>query len=105
MPTFENQPLIPGLRPGQLTENATDFSAFTGSMAEMIEQELNELLELDGLPHLTDDPDDREVRDRRRFFIAISRGIVRHLVARNHAFVIDLGLAGSVNPTIINQQP
>ena len=105
MPELGIQPQIPGLRPGRLTDAPADFDGFAGSMAEMIEEELNQLLALDGLPPLPDDADDREVRERRRFFIAISRGIVRHLVARNDAFVIDLGLLGSVSPTIINQQP
>ncbi len=77
------------LRPGNLTAAAEDFSGFhSGSMAKMMEQELDALLALDGLPPVPKDEADREVRARRRFMIAIARGVVRHLVERQDAFVI-----------------
>jgi hypothetical protein len=67
------------IKPGNLFLGATDYSGFSGSMAEEIEAQLNLLLALDGMPALPGDSDDREVRDRRRFFIAIARGVVKHL--------------------------
>ncbi len=73
------------LRPGDLNSNRTDFSAFYNSMSEAMEAELDALLALDGLPPVSKDETDREVRDRRRFMIAIARGVVRHLAQRSEA--------------------
>ncbi|WP_116132697.1 hypothetical protein [Tropicimonas sp. IMCC34043] len=76
------------LRPGNLTITPNDMSQFANSMADLIEEELNALLALDGLPQLPGDANDREVRDRRRFMIAIARGVVRHLAENPDAFVV-----------------
>lgn len=73
------------LRPGDLNSNRTDFSAFYNSMSEAMEEELDALLALDDLPPVSKDENDREVRDRRRFMIAIARGVVRHLAQRSEA--------------------
>ncbi len=59
------------------------------SIALAIEQELNTLLLADGLPMLSSGAEDA-VRDRRRLFCAIGRGVVRHLVDRRTAFEIDV---------------
>lgn len=72
-------------RPGNLNLNPEDFTAFNNSMAEAMEEELDALLALDGLPPLSKDAGNREVRDRRRFMIAIARGVVRHLADRSEA--------------------
>ena len=48
-------------------------------MADAIENELNTLMTSDGLPPLNMDASDPTVRDRRRFFVAIARGVVAHL--------------------------
>jgi hypothetical protein len=64
--------------------------AFTGSMAEEIEIELNRLLTNDGLPALPSD-DSQETRDRRRLFVAIARGVVRHLAENNNSLTTDIG--------------
>jgi hypothetical protein len=62
---------------------------FGDSLALEIEHALNELLLADGLPTLpNNDPD--TTRERRRFFSAIGRGVVRHLVARRQSFEIDV---------------
>lgn len=63
---------------------------FTGSMAAAIESELNRLLSNDDLPTLPDD-DSQETRDRRRLFVAIARGVVRHLAENNNALTTDIG--------------
>jgi hypothetical protein len=42
----------------------------------------------DGLPPLSMDASDRSVRDRRRLFVAIARGVVRHLAENPDAFVL-----------------
>lgn len=77
-----------GLRPGDLTANPVDFTGFADSMAEAMEEELDALLGLDGLPPVSKDESDREVRDRRRFMIAIARGVVRHLAERHDALTV-----------------
>lgn len=59
------------IKPGTLD----DFGA---SLAEEIEGQLNATLLADGLPGLPMD-DTPERRDRRRLFVAIARGVVRHL--------------------------
>ena len=63
---------------------------FTGSMAEAIENELNRLLINDGLPSLPDD-DSQETRDRRRLFVAVARGVVRHLAENHTALTTNVG--------------
>lgn len=89
------------LRPGNFSNNnQADFSAFTNSMAAQIEKELNTLLLRDGLPELLDDVNNREVRDRRRFIVAIARGVVQHLVSNADAFSIQLDANRTVHPTI-----
>ena len=87
------------IRPGNLTKNPTDYSAWTDSMAELIEEELNRLIELDNLPRLSTDPSDREVRDRRRLFVAIARAVVRHLKDQSGAIDVQRGDGSIVHPT------
>jgi hypothetical protein len=62
--------------------------AFAGSMAEAMENALNELLDEAGMPTFDVDDNSPETRDRRRLFVAIARGIVRHLDDNDAAFVI-----------------
>jgi hypothetical protein len=72
-------------------------------MAMAIEDELNSLLALDGLPTLPTTPsDDREIRDRRRLFVAIARGVVRHL--RDHSDAIDVPHNASITHPTINTE-
>jgi hypothetical protein len=77
------------LKPGNLTlsTNPND-PAFLNSMASEIENQLNTLMTNDHLPKLSMDPSNRSVRDRRRLFVAIARGVVRHLANNPDAFVI-----------------
>jgi len=91
------------IRPGNLTVVPNDYTQYAGSMAEQIEIQLNALLGLDGLPALPGDADDREVRDRRRLFVAIARGVVKHLHDNRTAIDIRVpdgeGGTVTVNPT------
>lgn len=91
------------IRPGTFTVTATDYSGYVGSMAEEIEKQLDALLALDGLPSLPAASDDREVRDRRRLFVAIARAVVKHLNENRNAIAIEVpdGLGGTltVHPT------
>jgi hypothetical protein len=90
------------IKPGNLKVPAfEDYGDFANSMAKAIEDELNALLTLDGLPTLPTTPiGDREIRDRRRLFVAIARGVVRHL--RDHSDAIDVVRADATiaHPTI-----
>ncbi len=84
--------LVPGnLKPAKAPNppgNATDYTQFVNSMAAEIENQLDALMTNDGLPQLSTDVNDQTVRDRRRLFVAIARGVVLHLVANKDAFVI-----------------
>jgi hypothetical protein len=86
------------IRPGNFSVVQTDYSAFTNSMADEMEKQLNALLALDGLPTLPSDAGDREVRDRRRLFVAIARAVVKHLNDNRDAIdiVVPDGLGGTV---------
>lgn len=91
------------IKPGNFSVLPTDYSDFAGSMAEEIETQLNLLLALDGMLTLPDDANDREVRDRRRLFVAIARSVVKHLDDRRTSIDIEVpdGLVGTdiVHPT------
>ena len=89
--------------PGTLTVVQTDYSGFVNSMADEIERQLNDLLVLDGLATLPTDAGDREVRDRRRLFVAIARAVVKHFDDRRTSINIEVpdGVGGTttVHPT------
>ena len=77
------------LKPGNLSASTNpNDPAFLNSMAREIERELNTLMINDGLPPLSMDAGDRTVRDRRRLFVAIARGVVKHLADNPGAFAI-----------------
>jgi hypothetical protein len=82
MPT----PLKPGSM-GSPTHTGTP-SEFANSMAAAIEGELNSLLQAEGLPMLALD-NSTETRDRRRLFVAIARGVLRHLDERRTAITVE----------------
>lgn len=69
------------LKPGSLAN-------FANSMAAEIESELNAMMVADGLPPMSMDASEQSVRDRRRFFIAIARGVVRHIEQRKGAIQV-----------------
>ncbi|MGE5102275.1 MAG: hypothetical protein ACM3SX_20000 [Deltaproteobacteria bacterium] len=83
------------LKPGNLTASSDiNDPAFLNSMASEIESELSALMTNDGLPPLSMDLADRSVRDRRRLFVAIARGVVRHLAENPDAFVLTTNTTG-----------
>jgi hypothetical protein len=86
------------LRPGRFFANQTDYSSFVNSMADEMDKQLNDLMLLDHLPPLKTDPNDREVRDRRRLFVAIARGVAIHLRDHHDAFQITVPILG--NPVV-----
>ncbi len=96
------------IKPGDFveSEDKTDYSEYVDSMAAEIERQLNRLLEIDDLPRLPGDPnqahpteDDREVRDRRRLFVAIARAVVKHL--NDHRLDIDIEVPDGLGGTMI----
>jgi hypothetical protein len=79
------------IKPGGMGSNAdpnTKPSVFDGSMADAMESALNKLLSNEGMKTFKVDTNSREARDRRRLFVAIAQGIVRHLTDRAGALVI-----------------
>jgi hypothetical protein len=83
------------IKPGQMgTPAAAGTPAvFANSMAAHIEAAFNALLEQEGLPRMPDD-NSKESRDRRRLFVAIARGIVRHLDQHRTAITVTLPAGG-----------
>lgn len=72
------------IKPGGMGSNSdphTKPPEFAGSMAEAIENALNELLSNETPPMKTFEvnTNSREVRDRRRLFVAITLGMMRYL--------------------------
>lgn len=77
------------LKPGRFVAfEVDDLTGWTDSMAARMDQELDALLQMDGLDPLPQQPDDREVRDRRRLFVAIARGVALHLSEHAGAFAV-----------------
>ncbi len=93
-------PIKPGNYPNAII---SDYSSFTGSMADEMDKALRQLMLTDGLGEISMDPTDPDVRHRRRLFVAIARGIARHLKAEETSFKITLPLVGElvvVTPSI-----
>ena len=95
------------LKPGEMGPETPDDvtpGEFAGSMAAAMEEALNALLVADGLPELELNDNSKETRDRRRLFVAIARGVVRHLSERSDSLKIavpDLpGPTRTVSPNI-----
>lgn len=61
-------------------------SEFAGSMAQAMEQALNELLDQEEGRETVSTENTSETRDRRIMFVAIARGILRHLNDNQAAF-------------------
>jgi hypothetical protein len=83
------------IKPGTLDD-------FSDSMAEAIEQALDAALTGDLLPGLPMD-DTPERRDRRRLFVAIARGVVKHLKAEQASMVVhydDDGVSRTTSVTL-----
>jgi hypothetical protein len=72
---------------GLQSDSSSIPAAFADSMAKAMEDALNILLDQEGNPKVPVD-NTRESRDRRTMFLAISRGIIDHLVTNQAAFVI-----------------
>lgn len=74
---------------------------FADSMAAAIEAELNRLLQAEALPQLPIEDNSQETRDRRRLFVAIARGVLRHLDERREAITV-LRIDGTTVPPVLD---
>jgi hypothetical protein len=81
------------LNPG---DHRTEFTNLDGSLADLIDHELDNLLQLDGQPGLSFDMDDQDVRARRRLFVAIARGVLLYLAHNNDAIDIRVPALNSI---------
>lgn len=78
------------IKPGTLVD-------FGGSMAAEMESELNAMLVFAGLPPLPASSPDRD--DHRRLFVAIARGVVKHLKAHQGDIEVPYHADGSNHTT------
>ena len=95
------------LKPGNMDIQNTSpppatIDDMAGSMADTMDHELDRLLKAANLPGLSFDTTDRDVRGRRRLFVAIARGVVIHLQQNQAAFGIAVPAAvpANISPTI-----
>lgn len=90
------------LNPGDFTTDPLDYTSFDGSLADLMDRELDRLLRLDppgtGLSFTASDHD---VRARRRLFVAIARGVLLYLAHNSDAIDITVpAVNDTVNPVI-----
>jgi hypothetical protein len=80
------------LRPGRMGSAADPLNAkppaFANSMADAIDSAFRELLILEGMTPFEIDTNAREARDRRRLFVAIAQGVIRHLTDHGAALTV-----------------
>ena len=74
---------------------------YADSMAAAIEAELNRLLQAEALPQLPVDDNSQETRDRRRLFVAIARGVLRHFDERRESITV-LRIDGTTVPPVLD---
>jgi hypothetical protein len=81
-----------------------NYSDFAGSMADRMDRELDRLMRVDDPAGkevgLSFDDTDKDVRARRRLFVAIARGIVLHLQDNGGLPVTVHAFDTTVNPDI-----
>ncbi|HZR27433.1 MAG TPA: hypothetical protein VFA71_01530 [Terriglobales bacterium] len=92
------------LKPGGMGSTSDPPNAkpgdFANSMADAMEHALNTLLSNDGMNTFKVDTNSQEARDRRRLFVAIAQGVVRHLKDNAGAMVIKDSLNNVLNEHI-----
>ena len=85
---------LPILKPGKMGSESDPLNArpaaFANSMADAMDSAFRALLVADGMKPFDLDTNSKEARDRRRLFVAIAQGVVRHLKDHGGAFrVVD----------------
>jgi hypothetical protein len=80
------------LRPGRMGSASDPLDArppdFANSMADAMDSAFRELLLLEGMTPFDVDTNSKDARDRRRLFVAIAQGVVRHLKDRGTALIV-----------------
>lgn len=80
------------LRPGKMGSASDPANAkpvdFANSMADAMDAAFHQLLLLEGMKTFEVNTNSREARDRRRMFVAIAQGIVRHLKDHGTALTV-----------------
>jgi hypothetical protein len=79
------------MKPGAMGSSAnpnTKPPEFAGSMAEAMENALNDSLSSDGMKTFAVNLNTQEARDRRRIFVAIAIGVVKYLKDNTDALSI-----------------
>ena len=82
--------MVVALKPGNMNMGPAKppVDDLADSIAEAIDFEYDRLLRAADLQGLTFDMTDSAVRDRRRFLVAIARGLVIHLTQHSTAFTV-----------------
>jgi hypothetical protein len=92
------------IKPGAMGSGAdpnTKPPEFTGSMAEAIENALNDALSGDGMKTFAVNTNTQEARDRRRIFVAIATGVVKYLKDNTNAWDILDSLSNPTGDSIV----
>jgi hypothetical protein len=80
------------LRPGRMGSAGDPLDArppdFANSMADAIDSAFRELLVLEGMTPFDLETNTKEARDRRRLFVAIAQGVIRHLTDQGAALTV-----------------
>lgn len=80
------------LRPGTMGSAADPLNAkppdFANSMADAMDSAFRELLVLEGMTPFDINTNARDARDRRRIFVAIAQGVIRHLKDHGAALTV-----------------
>jgi hypothetical protein len=81
---------MPAIKPGAMGSklDAATPAEFAGSVAEAMENALNDALSVDGIKTFAVNTNAQDARDRRRMFVAIAEGLVKYLKHNTDAFQI-----------------
>lgn len=82
---------MPPIKPGAMGSKGdpnTKPPQFAGSMAEAMENALNDALSVDGIKAFVVNTNSQDARDRRRMFVAIAVGMVEYLKHNTDALQI-----------------
>ena len=95
------------LRPGGMGNASDPLNArppdFANSMADAMDTAFHTLLSAEGMKTFEVNTNSREARDRRRLFVAIAQGVIRHLKDNAGALLIE-DSANNVLPVHIDVQ-
>ena len=92
------------LKPGGMGKDSEPLNArpkdFVNSMADAMDSAFHALLLADKMTSFELDTNSKEARDRRRIFVAIAQGVVRHLRDHGKALTVVNSLNNPTGETI-----